>query len=283
MRRSIFLKTFGGYVLIILLLVVLILVTAFGFIRSRTLDSQAASQERLAWALEPTVRAAVQNQSLAGLESYFRTFEKQTGDRLTFIDPQGVVLADSEEDPARMENHRFRPEVVQALEGRVGRSLRHSDTLQTEMLYIALPISIEGRLAGCLRVSSFVHDIDATLAGLKRKITQTTLLIVALALVLAFLVARSYTRPVGRMIAVSRKVAAGDFGDRVHLRRRDELGQLAASLNAMSERLGSLVAELTSQKEETRASSRPWPRACSWSSPTTGSAWPTPAFSGSSP
>jgi hypothetical protein len=47
MKRSIFLKTFGGYLLIIVLLVFLVLVTAFGFIRSRFLDSQASDQEKI--------------------------------------------------------------------------------------------------------------------------------------------------------------------------------------------------------------------------------------------
>jgi two-component system phosphate regulon sensor histidine kinase PhoR len=250
MKRSIFLKTFGGYVLIILVLVGSILLSAFGYVRSRTVEILAASQERLARALGPTVTADMARGDLSDLESYFRAFEKQTRDRLTLIDAEGVVLADSEEDPARMENHRFRPEVVAALEGRVGRALRHSDTLGAEMLYVALPLTEGGKVTGCLRVSTFVRDIDHTLAGVKRKMAQTAGAIGFLALILAFFVARGYTRPIGRMIAVSRKVAGGDFKDRIYLRRRDELGQLASSLNAMSERLGNLVSELTSQKEE---------------------------------
>lgn len=252
MKRCIFLKTFGGYILIIILLVLLILVAAFGFIRGRTLDSQAANQERLARALESHVMALLDRGDLAGLEAYFQGFQRQTRDRLTFIRPDGVVVADSERDPARMENHRFRPEVMEALDGKVGRSLRLSDTLRTEMLYVALPVYQQGQLAGCLRVSSFAHDIDATLSGLKRKITETAALITALALILAFFISRSYTRPIGRMIDASRKIAKGDFKAKVYLRGRDELAQLGASLNAMSDRIGGLFTELTSQKEEIR-------------------------------
>lgn len=250
MRRSIFLKTFGGYVLIIVVLAGLILLTSFGYVRSRGVDILAGSQERLARALEPTVLAAMNGGDLSRLEAYFRDFEKQTRDRLTLIDARGAVLADSEEDPSRMENHRFRPEVVPALEGRIGRAERRSDTLGKRMLYVAVPLVEPGGVRGCLRVSTFVSDIDATLAVVKRKMAATTGGIALLALVLAFFVARGYTRPIGRMIAVSRKVAAGDFRDRIYIRRRDELGQLASSFNAMSERLGGLVSQLTTQKEE---------------------------------
>jgi two-component system phosphate regulon sensor histidine kinase PhoR len=250
MKRSIFLKTFGGYLLIIVLLVALVLITAFGYIGRRFLDNQAADQVKMAWALEPTVAAYLDRNALVETEAFFRRFEKQNQVRLTLIRPDGTVLADSQENPERMENHRFRPEVVQALEGRVGRSLRFSDTLRAEMLYIALPLFKEGRVVALLRVSTFVRDIDLTMAGLKRRITETALLITALALVLAFFITRGYTRPIRKMIEASKRIAGGDFEAKVYLRSRDELGQLGASLNAMNDRIRTLFSEVTAQREE---------------------------------
>ena len=250
MKQSIFLKTFGGYLLIIVLLVSLVLVTAFGFFRSRFLDSQASDQEKLARALEPDISDYLNRNAVAEMETFFRKFEKQTQVRLTLIQPDGTVLADSQENPERMENHRFRPEVVQALEGRVGRSQRFSDTLRADMLYIALPLVQDGRVIALLRVSTFVRDIDITLAGLKGRITETALIITALALVLAFFITRSYTRPIRKMITASERIAGGDFKAKLYLRNRDELGQLGASLNAMSDRIRTLFSEVTTQREE---------------------------------
>ncbi|MCL5942392.1 MAG: PAS domain-containing sensor histidine kinase, partial [Actinobacteria bacterium] len=57
--------------------------------------------------------------------------------RFTIIARDGRVLADSEEDPAGMENHASRPEVVSALAGEEGRQRRYSTTLQTAMVYVA--------------------------------------------------------------------------------------------------------------------------------------------------
>ena len=252
MKRSIFLKTFGSSLLIIVLLAVVILVTAFGFIRSRYLDSLSADLEKLGRALEPDVGEFLGRAAWAEMEAYFQKFEKQTQIRLTFILPDGRVVADSQENPERMENHRYRPEIVQALEGRTGRALRHSDTLRLEMLYIALPIYSQGRIAGCLRVSSFGRDINVILSGLRRSMTQTAGLVTALALILAFFISRSYTRPIRRMIEVSEKIASGDFKAKVYIRNRDELGQLGASLNAMSDRIRALFREVTAQQEEIR-------------------------------
>ncbi|OGD24738.1 MAG: hypothetical protein A2Y56_01620 [Candidatus Aminicenantes bacterium RBG_13_63_10] len=250
MKKLIFLKMFGASLAIIILLVVAILVTSFGFIRARTLDGLAADLEKLGRALEPDVTDYIDRNALADMEAYFRKFEQQTRVRLTFIRPDGTVAADSQEKAALMESHRYRPEVVEALQGRTGRALRFSDTLGQEMLYIAVPVVRDGRLIGCLRMSNFSRDIDAILSGLKRSITLTAALVAALALILAFLLSRSYTRSIHRMIEASDRIASGDFKAKVYIRNRDELGQLAASLNAMSDRIRVLFGKVTAQQEE---------------------------------
>src|SRR3989442_15259706 len=63
------------------------------------------------------------------------------GARATIIDASGKVLADSESNPANMENHATRPEFAAALAGKIGSSERHSATLGIPFLYVATPIS----------------------------------------------------------------------------------------------------------------------------------------------
>ncbi|MBU0755168.1 MAG: PAS domain-containing sensor histidine kinase, partial [Planctomycetes bacterium] len=65
---------------------------------------------------------------------------RQSRTRITVILPDGVVLCDSEEDPARMENHANRPEIAAAILGRKGVSVRHSYTLDKDMMYVAVPL-----------------------------------------------------------------------------------------------------------------------------------------------
>ena len=65
-----------------------------------------------------------------------------------------------------MENHRYRPEVTEALEGKVGRSRRFSYTVEQNMLYVGLPIESSGRTIGVLRLSYFMKTIDVLLGRL---------------------------------------------------------------------------------------------------------------------
>ena len=60
-----------------------------------------------------------------------------TGLRMTLVASDGTVLADSEEDTARMEDHGGRPEIVAALAGDVGYDRRVSSTQGTERIYVA--------------------------------------------------------------------------------------------------------------------------------------------------
>jgi len=80
----------------------------------------------------------------------------QSSARVTIIVSDGTVLGDSERDlegVRRMENHAGRPEVRAALAGRTGSHLRRSDTLNVEMLYVAIPLVERGGIKGVLRIA----------------------------------------------------------------------------------------------------------------------------------
>ena len=85
-----------------------------------------------AWTLESTEDLQSMAESIASVSPPLR---------VTFLMDQGLVLADSEEDPLRMENHASRPEVVQALAGGMGESVRFSDTQTMITIYAAMRIS----------------------------------------------------------------------------------------------------------------------------------------------
>src|ERR1039458_7905710 len=76
--------------------------------------------------------------SPAQLMDWAEKTDSITHARVTVIDPQGLVLADSQHDHKTMENHANRPEIQQALHGQAGTSIRHSATLNRDLLYFAL-------------------------------------------------------------------------------------------------------------------------------------------------
>jgi len=97
---------------------------------------------------------------------------EQIDARITIIALDGTVLGDSDEDPATMENHADRPEVIEALSTGVGVNTRHSATLDYDMMYAAIPIEQDGTIVGVARVALPLNDINADLAHINRTIAR---------------------------------------------------------------------------------------------------------------
>ena len=250
MKKSIFFKVFGGYVILLLLLAVVFLLFSFSTIKRHYMDTLAQELENVGRTLDVRIFDYLDRNRLPDLETFLQEHGKKIGARLTVIDPEGVVKADSELDPAAMEGHRFRPEISEALSGRVGRSLRYSSTLKAQMLYVALPLDRSGRVEGVLRLSLFVRDIDILLKAIRRDIGQAVGIIILLSIVGAFIFSRSLTHPMRQLIRASRQVAAGDFTARVRVRSSDEWKDLAVSFNSMTTEVKTLFDDLRKRKEE---------------------------------
>ncbi|MCX5902229.1 MAG: ATP-binding protein [Proteobacteria bacterium] len=250
MKKSLFAKSLGGYLLIIILLSVLILFFSFRTIREYYIESLTGDLTHLCFTLETRITSLVAEKRFPELDAFVKDLGKHIKTRITVIDPSGVVVADSEKNPRDMEKHNLRAEIIHALQGEVGQAVRFSSTVQQEMLYVALPIKQKGLTLGVLRVSLFMKDITALLEKLQLNILYSVLAISILALFIALFYSYNLTSPIRELIAASRRVAAGDFSARVFMKRADELKELGDSFNAMTETLSSFFAEISSQKEE---------------------------------
>jgi putative nucleotidyltransferase with HDIG domain len=88
---------------------------------------------------------------------------------------------------------------------------------------------------------------------MQRTARLLALLAVLVSMALSVYVARKITNPVEVLTESSRVIARGDFSQRVHLRSRTEIGELAETFNVMSEELEQFVQDLKRAAEENRA------------------------------
>ena len=174
----------------------------------------------------------------------------KSGSRITIIDAYGVVLGDSERDPRIMENHADRPEIIQALARGVGSSIRYSTTLECDMMYVAVPIIIDGKVAGVARVSLPLAEIDKALGLVNRVIISGTAVAALAAILVALLISRATTRPINRLTQMSRRMARGELDQQIEVTSRDEVGELAEAFNVMAARLKETVNLLTSERDK---------------------------------
>jgi HD-GYP domain-containing protein (c-di-GMP phosphodiesterase class II) len=100
-----------------------------------------------------------------------------------------------------------------------------------------------------------IQDEAAALASVGEMRTQTlfiSLLAATLALLIGFYFAEKLTRPVRELAAGARRIAAGDFSQRVKVLGRTELGELGASFNQMTDQIESFIGDLQRSADENR-------------------------------
>ena len=174
-----------------------------------------------------------------------RQLSRAAGGRITMIDPNGRVLADSDVASEKMENHRNRPEFVSALNGVRGSDIRTSSTLGIRFLYVAVPYS-----AGALRLAVPMHEIQAQVSGIRQQVLLSALIAFFPALLIAVFLSRYYSRRLGVVIEFAGGLARGDFHSRLRETSRDEIGTLSAKLNETGEKLQGMFAELQREQVE---------------------------------
>ncbi len=250
MKQSIFIKIVSGYFVIILVLSLTVFFSSFSIMRNYHLQVLKTDLTKLGRTVSVIIDPLLEMGERTELDRLVKKTGEAVNTRITVIDSGGTVLADSEEDPLQMENHKARPEIIRAFQGETASSLRYSTTIKESMLYVALPYYKHDKIKAVVRVSLFLSDINLMLNALKNRCIQVTFIICLLALLAAYIVARNLTRPILKLSKASMSVASGNFETRVFLKGNDELTGLADSFNVMTEKIRTLFEEVSIQKEE---------------------------------
>lgn len=249
--RRLFWLLFPSYVLITV--AALSVVALYGkqalddFSRRQTDTALEAAARLFAEAVTP----AKIHEAPAELDALAKQQGQQTAFRFTVVDSQGKVIADSDEDPGRMDSHAQRPEIAEALATHgIGRHTRFSTTLQEEMRYLALPVLPEGQPVAVVRVARPARTIGSTMEALERRIASAGLVAVVALTLLSWWFARWISRPLEVMSAGAARFAEGDLSHRLRVEGAREINTLADAMNAMASQLEERVDLIVRQRDE---------------------------------
>ncbi len=244
-------KIFAGYLLVIVILTGLILYFAHETTESHYFDTFKRELDNLNSAIYSQTQIYILENRIEELQVYVNNLGDEIKTRITIIDTNGIVLADSQKDPESMENHKNRPEIKKAFQGEKGISTRYSTTVSGDMLYVAAPIfNNNNRIIGISRVSFFLSDINKLNTRLTFEILQIALIVVVISLIGVLIFTRNITSPIKQLSDASRKVSRGDFDTKVFIKGKDEIHELSVNFNYMTERLKELFEQVTKQREE---------------------------------
>ena len=228
MKSRIFLKLFAAS----LILIAACMLTMNVLIQRSWEDMMRKEIERSMREKAIMLASRVAGTPLEQRAEIIREAAAEAGARATLIDQNGNVIADSEANPATMDNHSDRPEFIEAMRGRTGSSTRLSRTLHVPFLYEAAPVP-----GGVVRLAYRLSQIDDVNRHVRSSVWKTMAVAALLALVLAFIATQSIGRRLVRITAFAERVAAGDLSARIQEESSDEIAHVASALDKTARKL----------------------------------------------
>ena len=245
-KNSLFAKLFFTY-----LILIIISLTALSFIAINLFTRTYL--EEVNQHLNNTVqlvRALKNNTTEKGqpIDAQIKGLGKTIQTRITIIDKDGKILADSDSDILAMENHNNRPEVIDARQTGAGQSTRFSHTVSIDMLYLAHPLNPADPAGEIIRVALPLHRINIVTHQIYRTVGIIFLVLVIMAVLMGFWIIRKIVRPVKLIVRTAESISRGDLSARVKTASKDEVGQLAQTINLMGGELQKRFSEISREK-----------------------------------
>jgi two-component system phosphate regulon sensor histidine kinase PhoR len=181
-------------ILLIMLILGMILSTVVRQDQLSNLENALHAQASL---ISDTLSTMIESDSLSGEtpDQLAKHWSSLLNSRVTIIDKDGIVLGESHEDYTQMDNHINRPEVGDARNFGQGSRIRRSPTLGYELMYVAVPILVNGEIQGFTRVALPLEEIDQNIAQLRRTILSITIIAAVLTAGLSLVIASRTMQP----------------------------------------------------------------------------------------
>jgi two-component system, OmpR family, phosphate regulon sensor histidine kinase PhoR len=174
------------------------------------------------------------------------------GVRVSVIDKSGRIIADSTQTPETTENQSDAPEVQQVFATGEGSSIRGA-TIEKQFAYRAVRYQPPTGPPVAIRMALPLTEIGFSLRELRERLLVASAVILIAGALASFMFSRTFAVRVEQLKDFSRRVANGDFHALRFDGPRDELADLAGSLNETAGRLDATIRSLSGERNRSSA------------------------------
>jgi len=184
------------------------------------------------------------------ISDQLKQISRISGSRVTLVDAQGKVLADSEKDIAGLENHFSRPELQEARVKGKGKSIRFSQSIGVDMLYVAIPTKSESQPTGYIRLARPLHDVQSAIEKVYQSVFLAMMIVAVIALVIALIFSYRLAAPIRAMERFTERLRQGHPVGTIFLETSDETKKLADNINYLVDELQSQIRLANEEKSK---------------------------------
>ena len=171
------------------------------------------------------------------------------GARVTILSSRGRLLGDSDLAPGAAGSPAARPEVAAAREKGRGVSVRPGRTFGGDALYLALPIEAGPAAGGVVRLAVSLREVEETIRGVRGLLLAAGAFALLLAAAVGFGAGAIARRRLRDVRGAVENISRGDFSPRIVSRRRDELGELARTIDRLASEVEGRLGELRRERD----------------------------------
>ncbi|QJD85733.1 cell wall metabolism sensor histidine kinase WalK [Cohnella herbarum] len=187
----------------------------------------------------------------ATLNALVSNFDTISGAQVQVLDAGGKVLAISNTSPqVNIGRKNTSLLVSRALQGVRDNEEEIIDEDNTRSKVIAKPVISKGKIVGAIYIVASMNEPYQTMENINRIFVSATLLALGLTAILGVLLAGTITSPIKALTRQATAVAEGRFDERVPVFGKDEIGQLSAAFNDMTDRLSDALSINEEEKEK---------------------------------
>jgi len=233
----------------VLILALFISFLSFFFISKIEVEKEISENlKKITYSLKDSILILLEKPS-EEIQKEIEAKGKELGLRITLINFDGTVLADSHHNPKTMENHKLREEVQAALLGKPEVFKRYSNTVKETMYYYA--IKLENKII--LRVSFFTKIFSNIFHKTNKYLLLIFLSVIFLGALLSYLYSLSISNNLFKIHKFLKNLSLGEFKERMLIKKPEEFKEISKLLNITAEKLEEIFEREKSEKEEIAA------------------------------
>lgn len=230
-----------SYLAIAVIVLLVLEVPLARFYQQRESERLSVGVERDAGAMASLYEDALEDQTAVD-PAIAAGYAERTGARVVVTDEAGVSLVDTAGEAGR--DFSTRPEIAAALRGDRATGTRRSDTLGTDLLYVAVPVASGGDVFGAVRLTLDTADVTAAVHRFWLGLLAIAAVVLLAMAGIGWAIARSVTRPLRDLHAAATRFATGDLSTvEPDPDAPAEIAALGSTMNTMARRLDELLAE----------------------------------------
>lgn len=238
MRNSILFRIASPYVILIFIILIgsgIYLTTIF---KNSYQESLIKKLTENAYIIADQTKNLLVNGQKQPIDELVDKYSEMMNARITIINFEGIVLADSEINSSIIENHKNRPEFINAINEGFGTDIRKSKSINEESIYVAVPITDENKnILAVSRISISISQFNQQIDDLQKLILGLSIITALIAILIAFLITKRTLEPIKKLSIAINKMEFGVNQYEIPLIQQDEIGKISQYIWDLTTRL----------------------------------------------